>query len=211
MTLQSQKGFSLSEALVAVVVFSGVVISTAPMIQSTLKISTRITINAKLEEELRVTNNVMRTRLNQSVHAGKEYDGYLFEGTATAFSFISVNRSQKDPERVSFKISTNPNADTLSVYLEPMASSNENRRSAKLLTSISSGHFIYFGSKNYGDEPEWFDAWSAPSPPRIVALEAMVSSHSNNKKNLRIDATVSGRGALICAYDSVSRSCRAHS
>jgi len=204
MTVDTQKGFTLTEALVAVAIFSGVVVATAPVLQTALKSSSRVSASASTSEQLRTAEAVFRSRFAQAVYPGASIAETGFKGDQYSLSFLTIDRVSQNPVPSRFDLSQKANEWVLLASTQGDQPSDE---TAMLLTSLSSVQFSYFGTPHEADQTEWHDQWEGPQPPQLVAVEGMIEN-SGRDHPFRFDVNVGGEAPLACSFDSISRRCR---
>jgi len=204
-------GFTLTEAIVAIAIFSGIVISTAPVLQTTLKVSARITANVESKERLRATNNLIRSRLERLVNPGLRNGEYSFYGSPSNISFLSINRTYADPEFVKIDIASREGGNFIEMVVDPVYSENQKSLPSVLMGSLSEVRFSFYGNLNGEAALDWVNEWNYQSPPDIVALEGVINVDGVRHERFRLEFSVGGKSPFICVFDNISRKCRGQS
>jgi len=199
-----QKGFTLTEALVAVTIFSGVVISTAPIIQTSLKSTTRISSNASRSEELRTASMLLRSKLSSAVYPGSKIVEHGFIGSVYNFSLLSVERAQKDPVKISFSLTRTGNDWTLKAEQNAF---DKTKTTANVLGNLVNPSFSFYGRTSKSENLYWHTQWPGPQSPQLVRIEGKIQV-GKKQTPFKLIANIGGQAPLLCSYDPVSRICR---
>lgn len=203
----SQKGFTLTEALVAVAIFSGVVVSTAPILQTTLKSATRMSVDANFSEELRTANTAFRSRIETAVYPGATVKAHGFIGKRQSMTFLAMDRAQQDIRAVKLEFTGRSDDKVLRLSTITPSGAEKKETSAALIRSLISAQFSYYGTEGESGIYKWHDRWPGPNPPQLVAVEGTIE-RNRKQHRFRLEAAVGGAAPYICFFDPVSRSCR---
>lgn len=199
-----QKGFTLTETLVAVSIFSGVVIATAPIIHTSLKSSARISEQAFFSESSRTANTIFRTQLANAIYPGAAIEEFGFHGATTNVSFHAIDRSLQDPVHLMFELQSSGDKWAL---VAKKTDFDEKTSRATLMSSLSNPSFSFYGRINKDDTPIWHTSWAGPKPPQLVRIKGFRNIKDTHAPFLLL-AKVNAQTSLHCTFDAVSRACR---
>lgn len=176
--MRRDRGFTLVELLVALVVFALIGALVAAAVRAGLGGARRMEAHAERLEEVRLSQSFLRRQLGRIEPAfwrDDERRGLAFVGAADHVDFIAEASPQLGRGAHAFRLSRAP--DGIELRWAPSAPDAEGfafeRAPRRLLVEgLGAVRFRYFGAAEPGQPPAWRDAWTGRAPPRLVRIES---------------------------------------
>ena len=188
MTAQSQRGMTLPEALISVVLLAIIGVTLLPSVQLASAASHRIDeitrgMSARDNEE-----QLLNYLLKQMIVSSAAENATHMRGRATGFTFAILGNSNE----------------LTSVTMSPLAAGVRlqigDGREYILFRSLDAPQFSYYGRYTDRQTSGWRFSWEGSRPPQLIRITGAGSS--SYEFHLPVQAPLS------CAFDPVSRRCR---
>lgn len=210
MNRRLQIGFTLLEVLVAMALFSLILVLLGGLLYTTSRNLSASEQRFSANDVQRLATEAFRRQLEQSIPLTVESPNgarVAFSGSKTRMRFISalpVHTDINSQYVVTLESGRNGNSrSALFLHYEPLTpatdfvapSGGEREKSVVLFEHVSGVEFSYFGSAEDGIKPRWHARWpSASSMPSMV--RARIKFSDGNKRLLEIVAPVRSTAAV---------------
>ncbi|SDL67668.1 hypothetical protein [Maricaulis salignorans] len=187
-------GFTLMEALIAVVILAGIAAVLVPAVRTAVRVEARAAGLVEGLETHAAIEDLMRELLLRAYRAPRSDGQGQFRGSATSLSFLTLATAADFPEPVRLDYDSGQ----LELTLPHRAGTPSNAYRFVLVEDVERARFSYFGDADDGRGQAWQSVWDQPAPPQIVALDIQ----ARNGSAKRIEARIGGAGAFDCRFDS---------
>lgn len=202
----SQRGYSLVEALISVAILGGIAAALAPATYAAVRASTRVAASTNAAEAERASDEALAQLFARMMSPGSSSSNEAFVGAPQRVAFHILTDGERGPRRVELKI-----ADDRLVFLDEIdraaiAGNGEGARAAPAVLIEGVRRFRFYGATDADREASWSDRWRESEAPLLVAIERTTPPGREGAQSRAY--FLSSRAALSCAFDQVSRQCR---
>lgn len=197
----SQRGYSLLEALIAVAILAALATALAPAIHAAVRASSRILAFGRNAEDNRIAQDALSGIFGGAVNFSNDLAKPSFVGDESKVTLVSITGVDAQPQRVELSISQG----RLYARLAPLDPNAPFSEPAILLSNDASA-FSFYGRETSMAPPDWRGAWRAEQPPRLVRIERLNVENIDSEPALEF--RVGAEAPLHCLFDPVSRRCR---
>ncbi len=197
---KNQRGFSLTEALIAIAVLAGLASALAPAAFGSVRASTEIVSLSAEREAARVADEALEGIFSNAVVIASDPAALRFQGRSHEISLISLAGPDATPRKFQLKIDNG----ALNAEIVGFADRNDEPQTTTLLRR-GAAEFSFYGSPDAAGVASWTSVWNNKIPPRLVRLKV---STPNGRGLPFLEYVVTPNGPLHCAFDPVSRRCR---
>jgi len=187
-------GFTLLEALIAVVILAGIAAVLVPAVSTAIRVEARASNLVADLETGAGAEDLLRELLLRAHRPPRAASAGQLEGTPTSVSFLTLAIAAGTPQLARLEYESGHLDLTLPrVELGPRVPQD-----ILIADQLERARFQYFGDIGDGRGAVWHESWDQIQPPQLVALD-LLSSDGSRK---RIEARVGGAGPFDCRFDS---------
>tara|TARA_R110002073_G_scaffold34954_1_gene102891 strand:+ start:18281 stop:18904 length:624 start_codon:yes stop_codon:yes gene_type:complete len=187
-------GFTLMEALIAVVILAGIAAVLVPAVRTAVRVEVRAAGMVDGLETDAAIEDLMRELLLRTYRAPRSDTEGQFRGSPTSLSFLTLATAAEFPEPVRLEFDSG----RLELTLPHRADTPESAYRVMIAEDVQRVRFFYFGDADDGRGQAWREDWDLPLPPQLVALE--IDAQDGGRQ--RIEVRIGGAGAFDCRFDS---------
>ena len=203
----NQKGFTLTEALIATAIFAGVVVATAPTMQTAMQTSARASTTAAVAEDLRTTERVIRARLARAVDLGSQFSSLHFRYGPSEISFAFIDADTGDINQALITIVREQHSAHVVMIIRDPSNARAVPARAVLLRNVVNGEFAF----GFEEALEVLALSSEDAPrqerPVLVTLSGAIEDRGLETP-FQFTFHVGGGAPVFCAVETVSGVCR---
>ncbi|WP_417493250.1 type IV pilin protein [Maricaulis sp.] len=187
-------GFTLMEALIAVVILAGIAAVLVPAVSTAVRVEARASNLIVGLETQAGTEDLLRELLLRAHRPPRAASAGQLEGTPTSVSFLTLATAAGTPQPARLEFESG----RLELTLPRLEDRSRAPQGIVLADELERARFRYFGDIEDGRGTVWHESWDHPAPPQLVGLDLLSRDGSRN----RIEARVGGAGAFDCRFDS---------
>lgn len=199
----SERGLTLTEALVAVAILAALAAAIAPAVAGAIRSAARIARSSAESESLRETDALLRRLALGAVWPTAETRADVPEGDETSLRLLTFAQADGKPAIATLEIT----GGKLKISMAPSWAPEE-RVETILSTGLRDLRFRYYGRETKDAPVGWRTSWHAARPPLLISLVGTRQGADRSPRQIAIDALVGGQAPIVCEYDAVSRECR---
>ncbi|WP_417490553.1 type II secretion system protein [Maricaulis sp.] len=187
-------GFTLMEALIAVVILAGIAAVLVPAVRTAVRVEARASSLVADLEAGAGTEDLLRELLLRAHRPPRSASTGQLAGTPTSLSFLTLATAAGTPQLARLEYESG----RLELTLPRLETSPRAPQGIVLAEQLDQVRFLYFGDIDDGQGAVWHENWDQIAPPQLVALDLL--ARDGGRK--RIEARVGGAGPFDCGFDS---------
>lgn len=191
--MQREQGFTLTEALIAIVVLASLSAGLLLSVRTIIEADKGIRESVQGLEGRALFSEVMRDTLRYSYRPPNADTERRFRGDPAGFAVLTHPQGRAAPARAALR----SDGASLELSLEPLAAQAGGGERVRLLEDVARIRFSYFGRTTENGFPTWHAEWEADWAPLLVSVEIQ----EENGQIWRIEALVEGQGAFDCPLE----------